>query len=117
MSCCRSGLEASTPRSPIGTRCPRAGEPASSRRKPPRPAASASIEGEHSDGTVPIPEAYELDDLTFALLWACASLDNGLQADDQELTATIAELAPYEELPSSAVSREAAANLGTTAHM
>ncbi len=67
--------------------------------------------------TVPIPEAYELDDLTFALLWACASLDTGLQADDQELSATIAELTPYEELPSSAVSREAAATLGATAHM
>jgi hypothetical protein len=71
----------------------------------------------HSEASVAVPEAYELDDLTFALLWACASLDAGLQADDQELTAALAELAPYEELPSSAVSREAAADLGTTAHM
>lgn len=71
----------------------------------------------HGGHSVPIPEAYELDDLTFALLWACASLDNGLQADDQELTAVAADLAPYEELPSSAVSREAAATLGATAHM
>ena len=72
----------------------------------------------HHDGaTVTIPEAYELDDLTFALLWACASLDTGLQVDDQELAAAVSELAPYKELPSSAVSREAAASLGTTAHM
>jgi hypothetical protein len=71
----------------------------------------------HGGAAVPIPEAYELDDLTFALLWACASLDTGLQADDQELTVAVAELSPYEELPSSAVSREAAANLGATAHM
>ena len=71
----------------------------------------------HGEASVAVPEAYELDDLTFALLWACASLDAGLQADDQELTAALAELAPYEELPSSAVSREAAADLGATAHM
>lgn len=71
----------------------------------------------HGRQSVSVPEAYELDDLTFALLWACASLDTGLQADDQELTAAVSELAPYEELPSSAVSREAAADLGTTAHM
>jgi hypothetical protein len=71
----------------------------------------------HGGDAVPVPGAYELDDLTFALLWACASLDTGLQADDQELTAAVAELAPYEELPSSAVSREAAASLGATSHM
>ena len=71
----------------------------------------------HGRGSISVPEAYELDDLTFALLWACSSLDAGLQDDDQELTAAAAELAPYEELPSSAVSREAAADLGATAHM
>ncbi len=70
----------------------------------------------HGGATVPIPEAYELDDLTFALLWACAGLDTGLQADDQELATAITDLAPYAELPSSAVSREAAATLGPTAH-
>jgi len=71
----------------------------------------------HSRANVAVPGAYELDDVTFALLWACASLDTGLQADDQELTTAAVELAPYEELPSSAVSREAAADLGPTAHM
>lgn len=70
----------------------------------------------HGRAGVSVPEAYELDDLTFALLWACASLDTGLQADDQELTAAVSELAPYEELPFSAVSHEAA-DLSTTAHM
>lgn len=74
----------------------------------------AALRGEAG---IVIPEAYELDDLTFALLWACTSLDSGLQADDQELTAAIGELAPYEGLSSSAVSREAAADLGATAHM
>jgi hypothetical protein len=71
----------------------------------------------HGGATVPIPTAYELDDLTFALLWACSSLDAGLQADDQELTVAVADLAPYDGLPSSAVSHEAAATLGSTAHM
>lgn len=69
----------------------------------------------HGAVQVPIPEAYELDDLTFALLWASASLDTGLQVDDQELAITHGELAPYNDLPSSAVSREAAPDLGMTA--
>ena len=73
--------------------------------------------GHHEPPAVAVPDAYELDDLTFGLLWACASLDAGLQADDQELTAAIGDLAPYEDLPSSAVSREAAADLGTTSQM
>jgi hypothetical protein len=64
-----------------------------------------------------ISDAYELDDLTFALLWACASLDTGLQMDDQELTMAVGELTPYESLPSSAVSREAAAGLGMTSQI
>jgi hypothetical protein len=63
---------------------------------------------------VAIPDAYELDDLTFGLLWACASLDTGLQMDDQELTMAAGELAAYKSLPFSAVSREAAAGLGMT---
>jgi hypothetical protein len=73
--------------------------------------------GHHDPPTIPVPDAYELDDLTFGLLWACASLDEGLQADDQQLSAALGDLAPYEDLPSSAVSREAAADLGTTSQM
>jgi hypothetical protein len=71
----------------------------------------------HDTTSIAIPEAYELDDLTLALLWACASLDTELQADDQELTSTLGELAPYGDLPSSAVSREAASELGMTSQM
>ena len=73
--------------------------------------------GRHGPPSVAVPDAYELDDLTLGLLWACASLDAGLQADDQELTAALGELAPYENLPSSAVSREAASDLGITSQM
>jgi hypothetical protein len=80
--------------------------------------ASADRRAAHHDTpAVAIPDAYELDDLTFALLWACASLDTGLQLDDQELTMAVGELAPYESLPSSAVSREAAAELGMTSQI
>jgi len=66
---------------------------------------------------VAVPDAYELDALTFGLLWACTSLDTGLQVDDQELAVAAGELAPYESLPSSAVSREAAAGLGMTSQI
>jgi hypothetical protein len=71
----------------------------------------------HGTTSIPIPEAYELDDLTFALLWANASLDTGLQVDEQELAITLGELAPYGEMTSSAVSKEAAPDLGTTPQM
>lgn len=67
--------------------------------------------------TVAIPGAYELDDFTYGLLWASASLDDGLQADDQELAASRGELAAYEKLTASAVSREAAPDLGSVSHM
>ena len=95
---------------------------ASSSREPSKFFAMDSREarrraGRHETRTVAIPTAYELDDVTFALLWACASLDTGLQTDDQELTAARGELASYENLPSSAVSREAAAELGKTSQM
>ncbi|GAA0955596.1 hypothetical protein [Nonomuraea longicatena] len=67
-------------------------------------------------GTVTIPSAYELDDFTYGLLWAAASLDDGLQADDQELSLSHEELAQYEALTASAVSREAAPDLGNVSH-
>jgi hypothetical protein len=57
---------------------------------------------------VSIPAAYELDDLSYGILWATANLDDGLQADDQGIAACRTELAAYERLPASAVSREAA---------
>ncbi|MGN9845079.1 hypothetical protein ACTMTI_43845 [Nonomuraea sp. H19] len=66
--------------------------------------------------TIAIPGAYELDDFTYGLLWAAASLDDGLQADDQELAISREELAQYEALTSSAVSREAAPDLGRVSH-
>lgn len=70
-----------------------------------------------SGGMVTIPAAYELDDFTYGLIWACASLDSGLQADDQELAVSREDLAEYEKLSSSAVSREAVPDLGVVSHM
>ncbi|GAB1693436.1 hypothetical protein KRM28CT15_52390 [Krasilnikovia sp. M28-CT-15] len=66
---------------------------------------------------VSIPSAYELDDLTYGLLWAASNLDDALQADDQALEETRADLAAYERLSTSAVSREAAPGLTEVGHM
>jgi hypothetical protein len=64
-----------------------------------------------------VPTAYELDDLSYGILWATANLDDGLLADDQDLTASKTELAAYESLTASAVSREAVPGLATVSHM
>jgi hypothetical protein len=64
-----------------------------------------------------VPEAYELDDLTYGILWATANLDDALQADDQGLSEARNDLSAYERLSASAVSREAAPHLNGVAHM
>lgn len=66
---------------------------------------------------VTAPTAYELDDLTYSLLWAVSNYDDALQADDQALAETRSDLKAYERLSASAVSREAAPGLNTVAHM
>ncbi|GAA2615582.1 hypothetical protein GCM10010304_81110 [Streptomyces roseoviolaceus] len=66
---------------------------------------------------VAAPTAYELDDLTYGILWAVSNYDDALQADDQPLTETRSDLKAYERLSASAVSREAAPGLNTVAHM
>ncbi|MGC4986619.1 helix-turn-helix domain-containing protein [Streptomyces sp. DT193] len=63
------------------------------------------------------PTAYELDDLTYGILWAVSNYDDALQADDQPLAETRNDLKAYERLSASAVSREAAPGLNTVAHM
>jgi DNA-binding XRE family transcriptional regulator len=64
-----------------------------------------------------VPTAYELDDLTYAILWAVGNLDDALQADDQALAEARSNLKAYEQLSASAVSREAAPGLNPVAHM
>lgn len=66
---------------------------------------------------VTAPTAYELDDLTYGILWAVSNYDDALQADDQALSETRSDLRAYERLSASAVSREAAPGLNTIAHM
>lgn len=66
---------------------------------------------------VATPTAYELDDLTYGILWAVSNYDDALQADDQALSETRSDLRAYERLSASAVSREAAPGLNTVAHM
>ncbi|GGV51321.1 helix-turn-helix domain-containing protein [Streptomyces spectabilis] len=63
------------------------------------------------------PAAYELDDLTYGVLWAVSNYDDALQADDQALAEARSGLKAYERLSASAVSREAAPGLNTVAHM
>ena len=66
---------------------------------------------------IPLPSAYELDDLTYGILWAVSNYDDALQADDQFLHETRSDLQTYERLSASAVSREAAPGLNRVAHM
>ncbi len=63
--------------------------------------------------TMTIPRAYELDDFTFGILWAAASLDDALLVDDFALAESRRKLRAYGSLAGSAVSREAASNLTT----
>ena len=57
------------------------------------------------------PAAYQLDDLTYGILWAVANLDDSLTDDDSALTESRRSLRVYEDLASSAVSRDVAADL------
>lgn len=66
---------------------------------------------------VVIPRAYELDDLTYGIIWALISLDDALLADDHALDQRQRELRAYEQLPHSTVGRQAAAGLTSAARM
>jgi hypothetical protein len=66
---------------------------------------------------VVIPRAYELDDLTYGIIWALVNFDDALLADDHALDQRYRELRRYEQLSHSAVSRQAAAELTSAARM
>jgi hypothetical protein len=66
---------------------------------------------------VAIPQACELDDLTYGVIWALVNLDDALLADDQALDERRRELRSYEQLPRSAVGRQTAADLTSVARM
>ncbi|MFC5906134.1 hypothetical protein [Streptacidiphilus monticola] len=61
--------------------------------------------------TLPVPLAYRLDDLSYALLWAVLNVDDALGADDHELAAEEARLVHHLDHPRSAVARAAVPEL------
>ncbi|MFD5117225.1 hypothetical protein ACFWNG_33790 [Streptomyces sp. NPDC058391] len=65
--------------------------------------------------TVSVPVAYELDDLTCAILWATVCLDDALLADDHLLTDAEDELAPHLSGRRSAVATGAVGDLSRSA--
>lgn len=82
-----------------------------------RRAAQAKLTRNGGVCEVTAPTAYELDDLTYGIVWAVSNYDDALQADDQALSETRSDLRAYERLSASAVSREAAPGLNPVAHM
>ncbi len=66
---------------------------------------------------VVVPHAYELDDLTYGIIWALVNLDDALLADDHTLDQRHTEFRGYEQLTHSAVGRQAAADLTSAARM
>ena len=65
----------------------------------------------HADAVLSIPLAYELDDLTYGVLWAASNLDDRLLADDLALAENQRKLRAYQRLPASEVTREVAGDL------
>ena len=56
---------------------------------------------------VAVPQACELDDLGYAIVWAMAGLDDALLADDYALDERHRQLRDYEQMPESAVGSQA----------
>ncbi len=66
---------------------------------------------------VAVPQACELDDLGYAIVWAMAGLDDALLTDDCTLDERHRQLREYEQMPESAVGSQAAAGLTSAARM
>jgi hypothetical protein len=67
--------------------------------------------------TITIPRAYLLDDMTYGAVWAMTNLDDAVLADDGPLHTHRQDLAHYEGLTGSTVSREEAGGLATISQM
>jgi transcriptional regulator with XRE-family HTH domain len=65
----------------------------------------------YADAVLGIPPAYELDELTYGVLWAASNLDDCLLADDRALAENNRRLGRYKRLSSSEVTREEAGDL------
>jgi hypothetical protein len=70
--------------------------------------ARRRLRGVPVDARLPIPPAYRLDELTFALLWTVANFDEALLADDAVIAASMQEATGYTKMAKSAVSRDMA---------
>lgn len=70
----------------------------------------------YAGAVLSIPSAYELDDLTYGLLWAASNLDDCLLADDLALIQNHRKLDTYQRLRSSEVTREIAGDLTHFSH-
>ncbi|WP_331762283.1 transcriptional regulator, XRE family protein (plasmid) [Streptomyces sp. NBC_01527] len=68
-------------------------------------AAHSRLQLQHGDEQQRVPRAYQLDDLTYALIWSLHVLDDGLLADDSTLTERADELRHYVQLSASAPAR------------
>jgi hypothetical protein len=70
--------------------------------------ARRRLRGATVDARLLIPRAYQLDELTFALLWAVAAFDEALLADDTVIAASMRETAGYASMDKSTASRDMA---------
>jgi len=66
---------------------------------------------------VVIPRAYEIDDLTYGIIWAVTSLDDALLADDSALDQRHRQLREFEQQPQSSAGSQAAAGLSAAARL
>lgn len=83
-----------------------------------RESARQAIEQPDSPVTsITIPHAYLLDDITYGVVWAMANLDDAVLADDGPLHIHRQDLAHYEGLTGSTVSREGAGDLAVISQM
>jgi len=69
------------------------------------------------DSVLAVPRAYELDDLTYAVIWAVINLDDALLADDCALDQRRRELRAYDRFPPSAVGSDVASDLTSAARL
>ncbi|QSB14183.1 hypothetical protein JQS43_22085 [Natronosporangium hydrolyticum] len=74
----------------------------------------AGLQVATAEARLPIPRAYQLDDLTVGLLWAVTNLETSLLGDDAQLAACHGWISQYESLPHSSASRDAVASPNIT---
>jgi hypothetical protein len=69
------------------------------------------------ENRLPIPRAYQLDDLTLGVMWAAANFDDALLDDDGALERALRTLRVYEDHPSSTVTGASVDDLSSPSQM